>query len=129
DVRLSNTGVIEKAQRQRIHAGGSVNDQASRFLSLDAEDVANFLEQHLTEAPHRPEGGPEVVGDRIGKRFELPDGPLELPSTLAHTGFQVEVQRLESAMEDGRVQGHGDSVRHRLSRREIQKVERLSFPA
>src|SRR5215208_1887702 len=47
--------------------------------SLVVERVLVVLLQYLGEPVYGPQGGPQVVGDRIRERLQLPVGPFKLP--------------------------------------------------
>src|SRR5215213_10167446 len=64
-------------ERGHVHAGRPY--AAEVVQSLVVEHLFVVLLQDLGEPVYGPQGGPQIVGDRVGERLQLPVGPFELP--------------------------------------------------
>jgi len=93
------------------HSLRGTPDRCEEALAFRRQLGAKVLDHHLGKAVDRPQGGPQVVGNRIGESLELPVRGLELRRSLGHALFELEVDlevQLLGALSLGDVRADGD---------------------
>src|SRR5204862_865484 len=77
DLPSGDFGVVKDVASECIEVTGGAADVAKHFLRLLAKLRIEVLKENFGIRFHGADGGTEIVGDGVGKAFEVGDGVAE----------------------------------------------------